>query len=219
MRFVALHGWDVDPRQAVAIQEQLRSQVVLRDEFGEIRSVAGVDVGIAPGSGTCKAAVAVLGFPGLELREHSVARKPVQFPYVPGLLSFRELPAVLEAFERLQMLPDLLLCDGHGLAHPRRFGLACHLGLWTGLPSIGVAKTLLVGQHAPVGSQRGEWQPVIHQDELIGAALRTRPDTRPVFVSIGHRLSLETAVEFVLRCTRQFRLPETIRHAHHLAAG
>lgn len=219
VRFTPLHDWEVSPQQAIALQEELRSQIDRSDRLGAIHTVAGVDVGIASGSGIARAAVAVLSFPELELRDYSIVELPVRFPYVPGLLSFREMPVVLEALERLVVLPDLLLCDGHGLAHPRRFGLACHLGLWTGWPSIGVAKSLLVGEHAQVGSQRGDWQPLVHQGEVIGAALRTRPGARPVYVSIGHRLSLASAVLFVLHCTLGFRLPETTRKAHHLASG
>lgn len=218
VRFESLHAWEVSPRQAVAIQEGLRGQVQRHDSYGEIHAVAGVDVGIASGTRIARAAVAVLSFPALELLDRSIAELPVRFSYVPGLLSFREMPAVLEALARLETRPDLLLCDGHGLAHPRRFGLACHLGIWTGLPSIGVAKSLLVGEHGQVGSQRGDWQPLLHQDEVIGAALRTRPLARPLYVSIGHRLSLASAIEFVLRCTKIFRLPETTRLAHQLAS-
>jgi deoxyribonuclease V len=137
---------------------------------------------------------------------------------VPGLLSFRETPAVLQALEQLKTLPDLLLCDGQGLAHPRRFGLACHLGVLTGIPSIGVAKSLLVGRHAPIELRRGAWQPLIDHGEQVGAALCTRPGTKPVYVSVGHRISLQSAVEYTLRCATRYRLPETTRQAHHLAS-
>lgn len=214
-----LHEWQVSPQQAIAIQESLRSQVERNDRYDAIRTVAGIDVGVAAGSGIARAAVAVLNFPELQLREQSIAELPVRFPYVPGLLSFREIPAVLQALSRLQVLPDLLICDGQGLAHPRQFGLACHLGLWTGLPSIGVAKSRLIGEHAQVGRQRGDWQQLLHQGELVGAALRTRPGTRPVYVSIGHRVSLASAIELVLCCTLGFRLPETTRCAHYLASA
>jgi deoxyribonuclease V len=200
--FPQLHPWDVTPGEAIAIQEKLRHSVIRTDDLGEVRSVAGVDV----------------GFPELVVYETSVIRRPTSFPYVPGLLSFREAPAVLQALEQLGELPDLLLCDGQGLAHPRRFGIACHLGVLTGLPSIGVAKSILVGKHAPLEPVRGAWQPLLDRGEQVGAALCTRPEVRPVYISIGHRVSLETAVEYVLRCVTKYRLPETTRQAHHLAS-
>jgi deoxyribonuclease V len=161
----------------------------------------------------------VLQLPGLELSETAIGCCVTSFPYVPGLLSFREAPAVLAALENLEDLPDLLMYDGHGLAHPRRFGAASHIGLLTGIPTIGVAKGPLVGGHAPVPPERGAWQPVMAEGEIIGAALRTRSGTRPVYVSIGHRLSLATAIDYVLRCSRGFRLPEPTRWAHQLASG
>jgi deoxyribonuclease V len=213
------HDWEVTPQQAIVIQEQQRSQVIRQDQFGEIHAVAGVDVGFTSGNQIARAAVAVLSFPGLDLQEASLAELTTHFPYVPGLLSFREIPVVLEALAHLKTLPDLLLCDGHGLAHPRRFGLASHLGLICDLPSIGVAKSLLVGEHVTVGAQPGDWQPLIDHGEVIGAAVRTRLGARAVYVSIGHRLSLESAIEIVLRCSRGFRLPETTRQAHRLASG
>jgi deoxyribonuclease V len=218
MPFPSLHPWQVTPQEAIAIQESLRSQVIREDHFAPLQSVAGVDVGFEEGGTITRAAVVVLSYPSLAPLETSVFRCPTAFPYVPGLLSFREAPAVLEALDRLSALPDLLICDGQGLAHPRRFGLACHLGLCAGLPSIGAAKSRLIGQHAPVGEQRGDWQPLLDADEVIGAALRTRPTARPLYVSIGHRFSLETAVRLVLSCTQAYRLPEPTRRAHHLAS-
>ena len=218
MPFSSLHPWQVSTQEAIAIQQSLRHQVIREDRFAPIQSVAGVDVGFEAGGTITRAAVVVLGYPELELVETSVARRPTAFPYVPGLLSFREAPAVLEALDRLSALPDLLICDGQGLAHPRRMGLACHLGLCAGLPSIGAAKSRLVGRHEPVGERRGDWQPLWDAEEVIGAALRTRPGARPLYVSIGHRVSLETAVRLVLSCTLAYRLPEPTRQAHHLAS-
>jgi len=219
MSFLDLHPWDVTPEEAIAIQQRLHSQVIREDRLDPPRTVAGVDVGFEQDGAITRAAVAVLRYPALELVETALARQPTRFPYVPGLLSFRETPAVLAALERLSQLPDLLLCDGQGLAHPRRFGIACHLGLLTGLPAIGVGKSRLVGSHAPVGQARGDWQPLRHGDELVGAALRTRPQTNPLFISIGHRVSLETAIRLVLDCTPKYRLPETTRQAHRLASS
>lgn len=219
MEIRQLHAWDVSTGQAVAIQERLRQEVVCQDQIGSLKLVAGVDAGFDAGGTLTRAAAVELSFPGMERVETAVAVRSTSFPYVPGLLSFREAPAILEALSGLQSSPDLLVCDGHGLAHPRRFGIACHLGLLTGLPSIGVAKSILIGQHDPLGEQRGAWQPLVDHGEIVGGALRTRLGVKPVYVSIGHRLSLETAIELVLRCTGKYRLPEPARLAHHLASG
>ncbi len=215
----AITDWPRDFEEARAWQERLRGRVVRRDRLGgEVRTVAGIDVGFERG-GRARAAVVVLDFPSLALREQAVACLPVRFPYVPGFLSFRELPAVCAALARLEVAPDLLLCDGQGLAHPRRFGLACHLGVLTGTPSIGVAKSRLIG--APRGrlaQVKGSWVPLVDGGEVVGAVVRTRTGVKPLYVSIGHRVSLETAVEYVLRCTTRYRLPETTRLAHRLAS-
>ncbi len=219
MPFPALHSWDVSIGQAIAIQNELRDRVIVHDEFGLLRTVAGVDVGFEDNGQTTRAAVAVLRYPELTLAETALARQPTRFPYVPGLLSFREVPAVLEAIERLSALPDILLCDGQGTAHPRRLGIACHLGLLTGLPSIGVAKSRLSGRHATLGEARGDWQPLLDGGQVIGAALRTRPGVKPLYVSPGHRVSLESALQIVLACAPKYRLPETTRQAHNLASG
>ncbi len=184
-----------------------------------MRYVAGIDVGFEAGNTITRAAVAVLGFPGLDLHEQVIARRQTSFPYVPGLLSFREAPAVLDALEKLQTRPELLLCDGQGYAHPRRFGIACHLGVLTDLPSIGVAKSRLTGTHADVPDSRGQWVPLLDGGERIGAVLRTRSGVRPLYISIGHRICLETAIDYVMRCLTRYRLPETTRCAHRLASG
>ena len=184
-----------------------------------IRHVAGVDVGFERGGHMTRAAVAVLAFPGLALVDHAVARVPTRFPYVPGLLSFREIPALLAALAQLRIEPDVILCDGHGLAHPRRFGIASHLGVYTGIPSVGVAKTRLTGEHVRPPQLRGAWVPLRDQGETIGAVLRSKANTSPIYVSIGHRMSLPAAVRLVMACTTRFRLPETTRWAHRLASG
>jgi deoxyribonuclease V len=216
--FLSLHPWQVSPQEAIAIQESLRQQVIREDRFDPIRTVGGVDVGFEADGTITRAAVVVLGYPELDLVETAIARCPTTFPYIPGLLSFREAPAVLDALDRLEALPDLLICDGQGIAHPRRLGLASHLGLCTGLPSIGAAKSRLIGRHEPVGEGRGDRQPLWDGDEIIGAVLRTRKNTQPVYVSIGHRISLETAIQLVLACTEAYRLPEPTRQAHRLAS-
>ncbi|WJW75836.1 deoxyribonuclease V [Thiohalobacter sp. IOR34] len=218
MPFIAPHPWKVSPGHARRIQDELAREVIREDRLGPVRRVAGADIGFEDRNRITRAAVAVLDFPGLEPFEQSIIRRPTEFPYVPGLLSFREVPALLDALNRLQTPPDLILCDGQGIAHPRRFGLACHLGVVTNLPTIGVAKSRLIGDYEPPAQERGAWSPLTDRGELIGAVLRTRPGTRPLFVSIGHRISLPTAIHYVLACTPRYRLPETTRRAHHLAS-
>jgi deoxyribonuclease V len=214
-----LHPWSVTPAEAVAIQQALRARVETADRLPQIRHVAGVDVGFEDGGRVTRAAVAVLAYPDLQPVDRALARLPTRFPYVPGLLSFRELPAVLAAIEALAVRPDVYLCDGQGLAHPRRFGIACHLGVLIDAPSIGVAKTRLSGSHAEPPVEKGGWTPLQDGDEVIGAVLRTRTGVKPVYVSIGHRVSLATAIRLVLACTRGYRLPETTRQAHRLASA
>lgn len=213
------HRWDLTPAEAIALQERIRRRVETRDRLGTVRHVAGVDVGFERDGTVTRAAVAVLALPGLELADFSIARLPTRFPYVPGLLSFREIPAVLRALSGLRVRPQLLLCDGQGIAHPRRVGLASHLGLAADLPSIGVAKTLLIGEHRAVPNRKGGWSPLLDRGEVIGAALRTRRDVKPLFVSPGHRVCLETAIGWVMACVTRYRLPETTRWAHRLASG
>jgi deoxyribonuclease V len=214
------HSWDVTPAEAIAIQNRLRGKVVATDDLPErIEHVAGVDVGFEDGGRVARAAVVVLRYPELTLADHAIARLPTAFPYVPGLLSFRELPAVLEAVRQLGIRPDLFLCDGQGMAHPRRFGIACHLGVLLDAPSIGVGKTRLCGAFQEPPDQRGAWTQLEDGGQVIGAVLRSRERVKPLFVSVGHRVVLETAVEWVLRCLTRYRLPETTRQAHRLASG
>ncbi len=211
-------SWQFTPAEAIALQNKLRQQVITRDVFNKLDLVAGVDVGFESRGEIARAAVVVLDYHSLELREVVIARKKTRFPYIPGLLSFRELPAVLEAVDRLKQKPDMYLCDGQGYAHPRRFGFACHLGVLTDTPSIGVGKTRLLGEYRMPADRRGAWQPLIHDKETIGAVLRTREHVKPVFVSIGHRISLETAVSSVMNCVTRYKLPETTRQAHYYAS-
>lgn len=212
------HPWAVSPALARRIQSELAREVITEDRLGPLRRVAGADIGFADGGRTTRAALAVLDFPALSPRERILLTRPTRFPYIPGLLSFREVPALLEALDGLHTPPDLILCDGQGRAHPRRFGLACHLGVLTGIPTIGVAKSRLIGRYTEPGPGRGDWSPLVDAGEVIGAVLRTRDRTRPLFVSIGHRVSLATAIELVLACTPRYRLPETTRAAHRLAS-
>lgn len=212
------HDWALSPEAAVALQQSLRQKIVTVDQLGDVDTVAGVDVGFEDQGNITRAAIAVLSFPDLELITQRIARRPTTFPYIPGLLSFREIPAVLAALEKLPTLPDLLLCDGMGTAHPRQFGIACHLGLLLDRPTIGVGKSRLVGSHAEVPDQKGAWVPLQYRGNRIGAVLRTRVGTKPLYISPGHRISLETAIDYVMRCTPKYRLPETTRQAHKLAS-
>jgi deoxyribonuclease V len=218
VRVRKLHSWEFSPKEAITVQQKLCSRVERENRFGRLRLVAGVDVGIPRGAKIARAAVAVLTFPGLEPLEDALAELPVVFPYVPGLLSFREVPVIIKALEKLEHRPDLFLCDAHGLAHPRRFGLACHLGLLTDTPSIGVAKSRLIGTHAEVPAERGQWCPLEDKGEVIGAVLRSRARVKPIYVSIGHLVNLDTAIDLVLQATPRYRLPETTRRADRLAS-
>lgn len=215
----ALRRWPATVAAARAVQERLRDRVSRRYEVGPLRLVAGTDVGFEAGGTVARAAVVVLDFPSLAPRAQSIARVPVGFPYVPGYLSFRELPALLAALAGLALAPDLILCDGQGLAHPRRFGLACHLGVLTGIPTIGVAKSRLIGTHARLPLARGSRVALREEGEVIGAVLRTHAGVKPLYVSIGHRVSLARAVGIALACAPRYRLPETTRRAHRLASG
>lgn len=213
------HKWDLSPAEARLLQEQLKDQVIEEDQLETVRLIAGIDVGYTDEGGTCRAAAALLSYPGLELVEYATAQLPVNFPYIRGLLSFREVPVALQALGRLKNRPDLLICDGQGRAHYRRLGLACHIGLLSGLPSIGVAKSRLCGQYPDLPLEKGEWVPLCHKGETVGIVLRTRTGKKPLFVSPGHKISLETSRQWVLRCLTKYRLPETTRWAHRIASG
>lgn len=217
-RYRAPHDWEVTPSEAIAIQKTLREQVELVSLDGPVRWIAGVDSGFTDAGRTARAAVVLLSYPELVVEESQLAFVPVRMPYVPGLLSFRELPAVLEAMNQLRGSPDLLLCDGQGIAHPRRLGIASHLGLVTGLPSIGVGKSRLTGRYQEPGARRGDWSALLDGEEEIGRVLRTRNGVKPVFVSPGHRVSMADAIDWVLRCGTGYRLPEPIRVADRLAS-
>ena len=212
-----LHDWNVTPQEAIRLQERLRGEVVARDDASKFpRLVAAMDVSYDRRSPWIFAAIVVLRLPGFEMVEQAAVRCRARFPYVPGLLSFRESPAGLTAWGRLRTRPDCLICDGHGYAHPRRFGLACHFGLLVELPTIGCAKSVLVGEYREPGARRGSVAELVHQGEVIGVALRTRQAVSPVFVSVGHQISLLAAVRTVLACSPRYRIPEPIRQAHAL---
>ena len=210
--------WDVTPAEARRIQDELRTRVIRTGGPRRVRHVAGIDASYDARANLARGAVVVLAFPGLEYVEHAIVQMPLRFPYVPGLLSFRECPVALAALGELEVTPDLLICDGQGYAHPRRFGLACHLGVLTGIPSIGAAKTRLMGRHAPVARRKGASVPLLDGREPIGAVLRTREGVAPVYVSVGHRIGLPLALRYVMACVTRYRLPETTRWAHRLAS-
>lgn len=213
-----LHAWQLTPAEARATQRALAARVCRQDRLGVVQWIAGVDVGFEQAGTVTRAAVVLMSWPGLQVMERVLARVPTAFPYVPGLLSFRELPAVLQAFDRLTLQPDLVLCDGQGIAHPRRFGIACHLGVWLDVPAIGVAKKRLVGHHDELVDEKGAVTALWDKDEQIGSVVRTRQGVKPVFVSIGHCISHATALEWVMKCLTLYRLPEPIRQAHRLAS-
>lgn len=219
MKALSLHPWQVTPTEAQRIQLELAGRVSAQNGLRGVRRVAGADIAIDRAGQRARAAVVILSYPEMALLEKRAVERQLTFPYIPGLLSFREAPAILEAFERLRETPDLLLADGQGLAHPRRFGLACHLGLLLDLPTIGCAKSLLVGHHDTLPEAAGSQAEVVDEGQVVAVALRTRAGSRPIYVSVGHKVELATAVRLVLDCTRGYRLPEPARLAHLAAAG
>ncbi len=215
-----LHRWDVTPAEARALQLEWRARLEPRDRSGRIRRMAGADVAFdasVPG-GQAIAGVVLFSYPGWEELECAAARQPLTFPYVPGLLSFREIPAILAAVAGLRDTPDLIFCDGQGYAHPRRFGLACHLGVLLDVPTIGCAKSRLIGEYREPRRQAGAWTPLVHEGERIGAVLRTRAGARPMYISSGHRVSLERAIELVVEACDGPRVPRPTRRADRYVA-
>jgi deoxyribonuclease V len=210
------HPWDLAPNDAITLQQRLSHLIVRRSNLKKVATVAGVDSGYK--SGVARGAVVVLKYPTLETVDQSFAEQRVSFPYIPGLLSFREGPVILAALHKLKVRPDLLIFDGQGIAHPRRFGIASHIGLLTAIPSIGCAKKKLIGCFDTLASKRGSSALLMDKGEVIGAVVRTRNNVTPVFVSIGHRVNLQDSIRYVLSCCRGFRLPETTRRADRLAA-
>jgi len=219
MRLARQHSWDLSLAEAAALQRRLAGEVAERPLGGRVGIVAGTDVSYSPGEEALFAAVVLLAFPSLEPVGQATVRGVPRFPYVPGFLSFRELPPLLDCFRRLELVPDVVLCDGQGRAHPRRFGLACHLGWWLDVPVIGCAKSRLTGTAAPPGPRRGASTRLLdaRTGELLGRVVRTRSGVSPVFVSTGHAITLPEAVRLTLRCARATRLPEPTRQAHMLS--
>ncbi len=212
------HRWDVTVEEAAEIQRRLRPLVQKTNGFepGSIKKIAGIDVSLKDEG---QAAVVVLSFPELEPVDRAVATRKLDFPYVPGLLSFREIPLIMDAIARLNVLPDLLMVDGQGYAHPRRFGIACHLGVFLDIPSIGCAKSVLRGHFENLGLTPGDQAPLTDRGEVIGMAVRSKVRTNPLIISIGHKIDLPTAVDYVQKCLRGYRLPETTRAAHNFAGS
>ncbi len=218
MKVESLHSWQVSTAQALEIQQKLAAQVSKSSKVTAPRFIAGVDISAGKGEGMATAAVVVLNYPELRLVETKVAQGKLDFPYIPGLLSFRESPLTLAACQKLTIIPDLILVDGQGIAHPRRLGLASHLGLFLNTPTIGCAKSLLCGDYEAPGAEPGSYAEIVDRGETIGVALRTKLGVKPIFVSIGHKVDLQTAIYWVMKCCRGYRLPEPTRLAH-LAAG
>jgi deoxyribonuclease V len=210
-----LHRWNVTPRQAARIQLRLRRSFEPLDRLPPIEYVAGADVALDLGRNVAIAGVIVYKFPEMVESERVWAQRRLTFPYVPGLLSFREIPVLLRAFAKLYRAPDLIFYDGHGYAHPRRFGIACHLGVLLDCPTIGCGKSILVGSPEEPAASPGSWAPLLDQGEMIAAVLRTREATKPVYISQGHRISLERAVEFARAVSSGFRIPRPTREADH----
>lgn len=213
-----LHSWDVTPATAIEIQNELAAKVIQCDVFDKVQYVAGIDVGFEDDGRVTRAAVCVLDLETLQPVDSALAKRPTRFPYIPGLLSFREIPAILQALETIRETPQMLFCDGQGYAHPRRLGIASHLGVLTNLPSIGVGKSRLIGRHHPVPDTRGAWTPLVDNGETIGAVLRTRVHVNPLYISAGHKISLASAIQYVMRCVTRYKLPEPTRLADRLAS-
>lgn len=211
------HRWDLTPTEAVALQRELAPQIDTSTPLplDALTLVGGIDVSVK--DNVSRAAIVVLTYPALHVIERVTASVPTPFPYIPGLLSFREGAVILAALRQLERTPDVFIVDGQGIAHPRHIGIASHIGLWIDVPTVGCGKTRLTGMHEPVPPERGAWAPLIHHGAVIGAALRTRANVKPVFISVGNRATLDTACELVLRCTTRYRLPEPIRAAHEAA--
>src|ERR1700694_3848158 len=216
---IPLHEWNLKPAEAIALQKELAKRVIREDQLGEVRTIAGVDMAINEQNGMARAAVVLLSFPALEMLERHVYEEPIRMEYIPGLLSFREIPCIIGAFAQLKQQPDLVMVDGQGIAHPRRLGIAAHLGLWLHLPTIGCAKSILTGHYeeSELSEEAGAWLPLKYRGETIGAAVRTRTRVKPMIISLGQRISLETSLRYVLACSKGYRLPEPTRQADKLS--
>jgi deoxyribonuclease V len=214
-----LHNWDVSTKKAVEIQKKLAAQIDVGDGIGTPSLIAGVDVSGANEERIAKAAIVMLEYPDLNVIDTVTIEAEVNFPYVPGLLSFREMPLLIKVLEKLDAVPDLVLVDGQGIAHPRRLGLASHLGLFLDIPTIGCAKSRLIGTHGELPDNAKTWTELFDGNEVIGAAVRTKIKTNPLYISVGHKISLPKAIYWTLQCCKKHRLPEPTRLAHQAASG
>jgi deoxyribonuclease V len=215
-----LHRWDLPPQEAIQLQRELATRVIRQGQPETVKIIAGIDISANDRTGLARAAIVALDYPSMKVLERVLHEEALRFPYIPGLLSFREAPSILAGFQKLRHTPDLLMVDGQGIAHPRRLGIASHLGLVLDLPSIGCAKSILTGHlKGEVGQEVGAQVPLIADGEVVGIGLRTKAHTNPLIISSGHRISLEKAVEYVLACCRGYRLPEPTRQAHNTASG
>jgi deoxyribonuclease V len=212
----ALHSWDLTPGEAIEVQKRLRNLVRLQPLARPVNTIAGADISYNKYSETVYAGIVVLSLPDLRIIESAGVRSIAKFPYVPGLLSFREVPSLLEAWEKLKTKPDVLTLDGQGIAHPRRFGIASHIGVLLDWPTIGCAKSILVGKYGELGIEAGSQSPLVDKGEQVGVALRTKNKVAPVYVSPGHLIDLDSSIDLVLRSITKYRLPETTRQAHLL---
>jgi deoxyribonuclease V len=212
-----MHTWDITPTRAILLQNELAGQIIRKCRFGAITRIAGIDVSVRNEIG--RAAVVVFDYPSLNILEFAIAERRVIFPYIPGLLSFREGPVILDAIDKLSIDPQMFFFDGQGIAHPRRLGIASHIGLLLGVPSIGCAKSRLCGHYNEPGVKGGSFVPLVDRNEIVGAVVRTRSKVKPIFVSIGHYIDLPNSIQYVLDCCRGFRLPETTRRAHQVAGS
>ena len=216
MRINNLHSWDVSYREAINIQQTLREKLILYDDGipDEIKTIAGADISYSRGSDLFFAAVVLFEFPSMEVIEETSFTERISFPYIPGLLSFREGPPLLKAFKKLRIVPDVAIFDGQGIAHPRGFGLASHMGLFLNIPTIGCAKTKLAGKYDEPGNEVGDYSDLILNDRIVGAVLRTKKNVKPVFISQGYRIGLQRAVDVILSSCAGYKLPEPVRKAH-----
>lgn len=210
-------NWPQTIDEAKLVQDRLKHKVLPKDRLDKVEYVAGTDVSYQPGSSKAKAAWVIFKLPDLELVDQATAETSVDFPYVPGLFSFREIPPLMQAFARLKLVPDLIVCDGQGIAHPKGFGLACHLGVLLDIPALGAAKSKLVGEYVMPDLRRGNWTPLVCQERTVGAVVCTKNGIKPIFVSSGHRIGLRRSIDIVLHLTGKYKLPETTRAAHALS--
>jgi len=212
-----LHSWNVSIEEAIRIQERLRDRLVLKKDFAQIKTIGGADVAYSWDKDLLCGAIAILSYPEMNPIEHATAYGKISFPYIPGLFSFREGPILVKAFRGLRLKPDLMIFEGHGIAHPRGLGLASHMGLWFDIPSIGCAKTPLLSRHVSPSNLKGSLRWVYQGGQKVGAVLRTRQGVKPVFISPGHRIDLMSSIKIILQTCRRFRIPEPLRLAHQLS--